>query len=307
MRLGVDFSQWGGPLLPSTVACWKAQGVDHAVVQYSERMAQHLQVLGDAGGVEIEGYVYLYWGQSPWGQTPADRTRAALAAGRGRLLRLWLDAEDSTHPYAEDQLQECVEACQSAGVAAGIYTGRWWWEPATGNSQAFAHLPLWHAEYLAQGATPDLSRLPQDFESFRPYGGWTRPAIWQWWNTTAFCGHSVDLNAIPDNPQEDAMIRHNAIASWFDNRTIFGDQGMAARSDFGLPDEAQTVRLEIFVNIGTLRVYDGPASAYAGQVGWGGVNYGQIDVQLDDQGNLLLRADQPGTEISRIGCLGYWR
>lgn len=224
MRLGVDFSQYGGALAASTVQCWKGKGVNHAVVQYSERMSQHLEVLTQSGGLELEAYVYLYWGLSPWSQTPRDRVRAALAIARGRISRLWLDAEDTTHPYQESQLAECVAACDAAGMPCGIYTGRWWWVPRTGDSRTFSHLPLWHAEYLGEAPTPDLSRLPQDFSAFRPYGGWSAPAIWQWWNTTSLCAHSVDLNAIPDGSppiptppsQEDEDMQNPVWATWKD-------------------------------------------------------------------------------------------
>ena len=192
--------------------CWRENGVSHAIVQYSSLMPQQLEVLAQAGAglIEVEAYVYLYWGVDGWGQTPQARTRNALTRAQGRIRRLWLDCEDSAQPFQEQQLRECVEICQQSGIAPGIYTGRWWWVPRTWNSQAFAHLPLWHAEYLGQAPAPDLMRLPQDFAAFQPYGGWQTPAIWQWWNTTTFCGHSVDLNAIPYQPiEEDEMANLN--------------------------------------------------------------------------------------------------
>lgn len=305
MRLGVDFSEHGGALAPATVECWKNIGVDHAVVQYSGRMDQQLEALAAAGLRDVEGYVYLYWGLSPWGQTPQDRTRAAIALAGGRIRRLWLDAEDTSHPYDEGQLAECARICEEAGMPAGIYTGRWWWPPQTGDSAAFAHLPLWHAEYLGQAPTPDLSRLPRDFDAFRPYGGWTKPAIWQWWNTTTLCGHSVDLNAIPE---EESMIRHNAVAAWFDGKTLTGDTWMLAAGDLALPAGARRIRLECFVASGILRAYDGDTQAYAGQAGWGGVNYGTVDVGLSPDGQLLLRpGDEGPVTIARLGCVGFWR
>ena len=208
MKLGVDFSQHGGPLALSTVECWKSTGVKYAIVQYSSRMPQHLATLNQAGNIEIEAYVYLYWGLDPWGQSPQVRTSNAIAMMRGLpVRRLWLDCEDSTHPYREDQLRDCATICEQAGLPTGIYTGRWWWAPQTNNSHSFAQLPLWHAQYLGQAPTPDLSKLPRDFSSFVPYGGWTTPTIWQWWNTTNLCGHSVDLNAMEDDvPSQEELI-----------------------------------------------------------------------------------------------------
>lgn len=193
MRLGPDFSEWGGPLEPATVVCWKANGADFAVVQYSQRARQHLATL--QGQMQAEMYVYLYWLTDPWGQTPAVRTQNALniCAAFG-VKRLWLDCEDSMHPFNPKQLDECINLCHQAGVEAGIYTGRWWWEPQTDNSSAYAHLPLWHAEYV--DAPPD------DFTGFKAYGGWSQPLIWQWKGTTSFCGHSVDLNVMEDGMSE---------------------------------------------------------------------------------------------------------
>ena len=199
MRLGVDFSQWGGPLSINTVECWRAQGVNHAIVQYSNLMSQHLQTLQQAGGIETEAYVYLYWGVSPWGQTPVQRTEACIDIMSSYGVKtLWLDAEDSMHPYNEAQLKECEQLCYARGIIPGIYTGRWWWVPNTNNSQAFKHLPLWDANYIGESPNPDLSKHPTAFDRFRPYGGWTQPTIWQWHNTTMLCGYSVDLNALPD-------------------------------------------------------------------------------------------------------------
>lgn len=201
MLTGVDFSEFGGPINQAQVARWKARGIDFAIPQYSQWLPLHLQTLEAAGGLEIETYVYLFWGLSPWNQTPLDRVKAALQmcwdpAGRYRVRRLWLDAEDSSSPYREDQLLECVDYLDQVGMPTGIYTGRWWWIPKTGNSTRFAHLPLWHAEYIGQGSEPDLGApAPGFFDNFDAYGGWVRPHTWQFWGTANLEGHSVDVNA----------------------------------------------------------------------------------------------------------------
>lgn len=195
MKLGTDISEWGGDLDAATVECWKGQGVEYVIVQYSSKMQQHLQALTNAG-MYGEMYVYLYWGTSPWNQTPLDRTNAALTVAKQfGVHRLWLDCEDTTHPFQPGQLQACIDACTAAGVAPGIYTGSWWWGPNAGNTSRFSTLPLWDANYLTEAKQADLSKMPQDFNNFRPYGGWTAPTIWQWSNTTSLCGHSCDLNA----------------------------------------------------------------------------------------------------------------
>ena len=232
MSLGVDFSQWGGALKPETVECWKDSGVKFAVVQYSERMTQHLDVLTAAGGLDVEGYVYLYWGHAPFPPpfdlTPEQRVHRALDVAGNRISRLWLDAEDSTHPYDEGQLIACVEACESRGMPCGIYTGRWWWVPETGDSRAFMHLPLWHAEYTEP-----------NFDAFQSYGGWQRPAIWQYQGTTNLCGHSVDLNvkedvAPPPEPEPPAPWQPTEIESL----RAFISAGQFVRMNWNLADLA---------------------------------------------------------------------
>lgn len=189
MRQVVDFSQWGGPLKQETVDCWRSMGITKAIVQYSYLMPDHLAILRD-NAFDIEAYVYLYWWESPWGQTPLDRVRAAMdmvVQSKASVKRVWLDCEDMLRPYREDQLQECVDYLNGIGMPCGIYTGAWWWVPRTGDSHAFAHLPLLHAQF-------PYDRQPPDFDSFRSYGGWTRPHTWQYIDTTVVCGHEVDVS-----------------------------------------------------------------------------------------------------------------
>lgn len=117
------------------------------------------------------------------------------------------------------------------------------------------------------------------------------------------------LQPAPPAPPEELMIRHNAIAAWYDDRELDGLRPMVARTDLGLPYDAVAVRLELFVKKGILRVLDGgPDHDYAGQAGWGGVLYATVDVMLDEHGNCFLEGGAPGdTEIGRIGCVGYFR
>lgn len=316
MRFGVDFSQHGGALAASTVECWKAKGITHAVVQYSERMRQHLDVLHQAGGIEVEAYVYLYWGLSPWQQTPQDRTRAALAMAGGRITRLWLDAEDSSNPYREDQLAECVAICEAVGMPTGIYTGRWWWVPRTRNSQAFRHLPLWHAEYTINP--------PADLGNFASYGGWARPVIWQYQGTTTLCGHSVDLNALEDEPanppvqpeplpeEDEAMQRVNGIFHTAGVPFDWPGFRVAEPVEVNVAQDLQetwqryaidaskvvAIQLDLFIASGTVTVMDGDG-AWAGKAGYrptsrsnelwqGRVNIQGGKLRLDGKGKLAM-------------------
>lgn len=197
IKLGVDFSEHGGDLSPLTVECWLNQGVEQAIVQYSARMRQHLDTLKPFSLV-VEGYTYLYWGLSPWNQTPMQRVQNTLALANGDISFLWLDCEDRLQPFDPWQLSECVRLCEVAGVPCGIYSAAWWWIPYTGNTTAFSRLPLWAAQYLSESPTPDFSKQPASMDIFRPFGGWVKPDILQWHNTTNFCSHSVDLNVFED-------------------------------------------------------------------------------------------------------------
>lgn len=314
MSLGVDFSQFGGPLAQQTIACWKQNGVEFAIVQYSAVMTQHLEALAKAA-MPAEAYVYLYWGVSPWNQTPQDRTVAALNMAGGNIKRLWLDAEDSTHPYREDQLLECVRICEQAGMPTGIYTGRWWWQPNTGDSQAFKNLPLWHAEYTAPdgeaGPRPDLAPA---LSSFKPYGGWTKPTIWQFQNTHQFCGHSVDLNvqyagAGPAPGGGDSLNRYNAFAGWFHDKPVpanpDGFYVMQTRSDFGLPADAKEAVFAVYLHSGHVIFFDGQSDDEAGAVGWAGDKYGQIRAKLGADGTVNFRC-MADTHFAEIFCIGWF-
>lgn len=317
MSLAVDFSQYGGSLAPSTVVCWKAAGIEKAIVQYSSWTLQQLETLA-AEDMPAEMYVYLYWGLSPWGQTPQDRTRIALGmCKRFGLRRLWLDAEDSEKPYQESQLVECVRICREAGIEPGIYTGRWWWIPRTGNSQAFAHLPLWHAQYISEAPGTNVN-LRVDFDTFEPYGGWTRPEIWQIQNTSTLCGHSVDLNQIeadapmppvpspiPDTGDPDMMIVHNSRAAWFEGRQLDagGPYEMHTLTDLDLPSTAKMVRLDVYLDAGAITFRHG--NGLIAGVMLPGSNHQEIDVLLE-AGKCVFEAPEPVT-VRLVGALGYWQ
>lgn len=186
-QLAVDVSNYSGPISEEQARCLRAQGIEHLVAgtQAPNITRAQLAAAGMAG-ISTDAYVYLYWRRD---------VREEVAQARGVIAgfpigRLWLDCEDDAGGLAPsevvDRILAAVEACGS--TPAGIYTGRWWWEPVTANSTRFSHLPLWHAEY-----TRSAEDRP-DFDAFRPYGGWSRPSMWQYRGTTSVCGLSVDLD-----------------------------------------------------------------------------------------------------------------
>jgi hypothetical protein len=187
----------GGLITPSIIACWVESGYTHAIVGTQwPLVARHQLELCAAGGMTLDAYVWLSWSRDV-----RATVATALETIRGfEVHRLWLDCEEATdgHPPAEvvSRIEAAVDAAR--GVPAGIYTARWWWPAATGDSRAFARLPLWHAEYpYREGYKPSQAEAPS-FDSFVPYGGWTRPAVWQYAGSVQHCGANVDLNVIEE-------------------------------------------------------------------------------------------------------------
>jgi len=186
-QLAVDVSNYSGAISQEQAACLKARGVEHLIAGTQVPSVTRAQLEAAlTAGMSIDAYVYLYWRRDIRAEVArALETVSGLPAGR-----LWLDCEDGAGGLpGEDIVAVIAGAVEACGDSpCGVYTGRWWWAPSTGDSGRFSHLPLWHAEY-----TRSAEERP-DFDSFRPYGGWTRPAMWQFRGTTSLCGVSVDLN-----------------------------------------------------------------------------------------------------------------
>lgn len=104
---------------------------------------------------------------------------------------------------------------------------------------------------------------------------------------------------------DDMMIRHNAIGAFWSGQTIAQQQQVNTRIDFALPPEAKRLRLEFFIRLGRVEVYDGGTKAYAGQAGWGGVTHQYVDVFLDEEG-LCYFAGRDNAITELVGCVGYW-
>lgn len=338
MRRGVDFSHYGGGVTPDELDCWLFQGVQFAIVQYSESTRMHLAQLAGSP-LEVDVYVYLYFPRSPWNQLPEERVRNAIAMCQGfHVRRIWLDVEDpgdsDTPAGTIAALQRCVAIIQAAGFEAGIYTAAWTWRSHTADSDAFAHLPLWHARYTSQSPVADLTREPTTMAAWAggvTYGGWTQPLIWQWHNSTLFCGHSLDLNVMdgsgpppappvpPISEEAPPLIRLNRFSAWYDDpahQTFDGQQtrGVNARLDFAdLPFEAVAVEADIFLyaDSNDLGVFDGDESGaeppLAFVVERPDVHYsGRVNLSPDGWFH-LGRALGPGeARLRRVSITGYY-
>lgn len=107
----------------------------------------------------------------------------------------------------------------------------------------------------------------------------------------------------------DSMIRHNAIAAWFENRDFpAGVDGgeMQIAGDFTLPVTEGTVRVEAFLDAGRIAFADAVSHAYAGAVDTQeGSHTGIVDVKI--AAGVCFFDCVPGTRIRRLGCLAYWK
>lgn len=86
-------------------------------------------------------------------------------------------------------------------MKVGLYSGGWIYPQITGGTADFSSYPLWTAAYPADGQPPN-------FDTFKPYGGWTRPLIWQYKGSTQLDGLNVDLNAAASAFWEEPMPEH---------------------------------------------------------------------------------------------------
>lgn len=147
-------------------------------------------------------YVFVYWDSED-----QRRLNEALQLANEFNLQVWLDCEwhltgyPGTGPAPPPPiLLELIRSYKSrlGNRYKGIYTGGWWWPPYTGNSVEFRNDPLWHAAY--QSTEPN-------FDNFVPYGGWTRPAIWQY-SSNGTQGVNADLNIeeVPDTAPQDPTL-----------------------------------------------------------------------------------------------------
>lgn len=204
MRRNVlDFSNYSG-LTPDVRALINA-GWDGVILgtQYPSVTRRQWEAC-TLDGLHVDAlYVFVYWDTED-----IRRLDDALALAERYDLKVWLDCE-WTHtgypgvgtwapspPFLIDMIRRYKT--RLGARYAGIYTGKWWWEPYVGNTTEFSGDPLWHAAY--QAAQPD-------FDDFKPYGGWTRPLIWQY-SSNGTQGVNADLNVeeTPDPPDPPAPL-----------------------------------------------------------------------------------------------------
>lgn len=150
----LDVSNWQGDLADELELA-RREGVGRIVVRLSlesdwhRRLAvQQLRQVAEVG-LELDGYLWVYWDWSP--ESTVDAALALAREAGVQLGCLWFDCEDGRpgRGVVEDWLGRAVARAEEAGQACGIYTAAWWWTAAwgAGDSDQFRRLPLWRADY----------------------------------------------------------------------------------------------------------------------------------------------------------------
>lgn len=200
MRRGVDVSNHQNGIFQATFEAMKAEGVEVVICGTDGTPAAPLTYPAQvrnarAAGLEVEAYVYLYFGEGSAVFDVAGRTneKLDLIDSVGGVRRVWLDCEDTKNALGPAMILGLIDAARLAvearGYEVGIYTGGWWWVPRTGNSVRFAHLPLWVAQY---------DRIA-DVDQVALFGGWPRAFRKQYADDGTAGGLSpIDLNVERD-------------------------------------------------------------------------------------------------------------
>jgi len=199
--LAVDIDNYDGELTEEALSAFRAAGARRVVVRLSTEDEAKITTAKQqieavlTGGFALDGYVWLYLRGAD--EPPEAQMQRVLSVyGDYPIGRYWLDCEEEPAGIeAARWIDRAVIALQPQHV--GIYTRAGWWKQWTGNTTAFAHLPLWDANPNRQATLDD----------FTQYGGWTRCVMKQY-DSQILAGKNVDLNVYREEAEmpEDAEL-----------------------------------------------------------------------------------------------------
>ena len=192
-NLAIDVANYTKIPVPNQCACLLQNDYTLAIVgvSYGVVAGPQIQAFLD-GGLEVEAYGWVSF-EATW-QQPLDRALALIQ--NYPIKRFWLDCEGPTHGASDGAVVARINAAvgyvqtKRPDLVVGIYTGCWWWNPNTGDSDAFKQLPLWIASYVTDATNPPLDETPP------LCGGWTQAAVWQYAGTVQTCGLNTDRNIV---------------------------------------------------------------------------------------------------------------
>jgi GH25 family lysozyme M1 (1,4-beta-N-acetylmuramidase) len=197
-QLSVDCSNYQGDLPQAVFDSWRDAGCKTVICGTDGSGTNPIVFPQQAfkaatAGMNVEAYIYLYFGANGVPSDVLGRTRQKLNMIRsvGGIKRVWIDCEDTTSGLAPSDLLHLIgqacDAVRAEGYEVGIYTGGWWWRPYTADSTQFSHLPLWTADYDGNA----------DLEFSSPFGGWSSLYRKQYTDKgrLGIYGADLDLNA----------------------------------------------------------------------------------------------------------------
>lgn len=116
--------------------------------------------------------------------------------GKDRFGTLWFDIETNPSPgcgWSSDKGSNCqfmrdlIDGGHAVGVRMGVYASEYMWGSIMGDCDAAKDLPLWYAHYDGK----------QTFSDFTAFGGWSKPAMKQYWDSVGYCGINSDADWYP--------------------------------------------------------------------------------------------------------------
>lgn len=185
----VDFSSY--TRIPNTadIANLKALNVTRAIIgtrgNRRNFVAQAAACL--AAGLEVQAYIYVYWNEPAVVQT---MNALALIRQVPQITMVWVDVEADEDNEVLNNPRDLIDTMLATlqPYETGIYTSISMWGEIMRDSHAYAHLPLWDANYGSENA------------AFHAYGGWLQRAMHQYAGSVDVAGLNVDLNTITEGP-----------------------------------------------------------------------------------------------------------
>ncbi|KAK0394628.1 hypothetical protein QR680_000845 [Steinernema hermaphroditum] len=167
---------------------WKSTG------NYDTVGIQNIKNARAAGIPYVDGYIIPCLKQrcAP-ARNQVQATINRLRNDKANFGMIWMDIERQEWPANKQSnrqfIRDMVDQANKMGVKVGIYSNNVNWEAIVGlDWTEMSKYPLWWANY---NGSPN-------FNGFKPFGGWTKPAIHQYLgDKQGPCGVKLDYNWYP--------------------------------------------------------------------------------------------------------------
>ena len=124
-------------------------------------------------------------------QSQVQQAVSYLKSYNSKYSTFWLDIEgqwSSSKTSNQQFFENLVSEAQKLNQTVGIYTSESQWSVIMGDSYTKgSKFPLWYAHYDNVAS----------FSDFKPFAGWTKPAMKQYSGDDEDCGINLDQNWAP--------------------------------------------------------------------------------------------------------------